>query len=158
MSVRRFGTWTGALAALALLAAGCAKKTEAPSGATGGDAATATVSQYDAGPRAGEQPVNDALVEQGEHLFQTKGCSACHAFGKRLSCPDLNGVTMRRTALWMENQMLHPEVMTKQDPIAKQLFGQYALQMPNLNLAPSDAKAVIEYLKHKNRESAEHHE
>jgi cytochrome c len=135
-----------------VVAAGCGRKA-----AQGGDPSPAgsasATSQYDAGPRAGEQPVDAAKVEAGEKLFQTKGCSACHAFGKRLSCPDLNGVTMRRTALWMENQILHPEVMTKQDPISKQLFGQYALQMPNQGLTPDEANSVIEFLKHKNKDS-----
>src|SRR5436190_23567955 len=65
------------------------------------------VSAYDSGPRAGESPVDEALAEQGEKLFSTKGCTACHAFGKRVTGPDLAGVTMRRTAVWMENQILH---------------------------------------------------
>src|SRR5262245_14315463 len=60
----------------------------------------ASVSKFDAGPRAGETPANEALAERGEKLFQTKGCSACHTFGKRGTGPDLAGVTMRRTAQW----------------------------------------------------------
>lgn len=124
------------------------------SGVTSGGSMPA-VSPYDAGPRAGEQPIVEAQVKQGEALFSSKGCTACHGFGRRISCPDLNGVTMRRTALWMENQILHPEVMTKQDPIAHQLFTQYSLQMPNQGLTPVEARAVIEFLKHKNHETAE---
>jgi mono/diheme cytochrome c family protein len=112
------------------------------------------VSAYDAGPRAGEAPVDPSLVKKGEALFQSKGCSACHGFGRRISCPDLNGVTMRRTAAWMEHQILHPDVMTKQDPIAHQLFAQYSLQMPNQGLTADEAHAVIEFLKNKNRETA----
>jgi cytochrome c551/c552 len=100
-----------------------------------------------------ESPVDQAMAEKGEKLFQTKGCSACHAFGKKVTGPDLDGVTMRRTALWMENQILHPEVMTKQDPIARELFAKHSLQMPNQKLTPEEARAVIEYLKHKNKES-----
>jgi cytochrome c1 len=56
----------------------------------------------------------------------------------------------------MENQILHPEVMTKEDPISRQLFAQFALQMPNQGLTPEEAKSVIEYLKHQNHESGEH--
>lgn len=143
---------------LILMAAGCAKRGDDPAAGGGGGTpgSDATVSAYDQGPRAGEQPIDDSQVEQGEKLFQTKGCSACHAFGKRLSCPDLNGVTTRRTAAWMEHQILHPEIMTKQDPISRQLFSQYALQMPNQGLTPDEAKAVIEFLKHKNKESGSH--
>src|SRR5262249_27214727 len=105
--------------------------------------------------RAGELPIVESRVEAGEKLFQSKGGSACHAFGKKLTCPDLDGVTMRRTAVWMENQILHPDVMVKQDPISQQLFDQYALQMPNQGLTPDEARAVIEFLKHKNHESLE---
>jgi len=140
-----------------LVAAGCAKQAADTAGAGSGAAAsasssTATVSRFDAGPRAGEQPINQAKVEAGEHLFQTKGCSACHAIGRRISGPDLAGVTMRRTAEWMENQILHPEVMTKQDPISRGLLATYTLQMPNQGLTPEEAKSVIEYLKHENAE------
>ena len=125
------------------------------SGSTSSSGATsvAAVSQYDAGPRAGAAPVIEDRAEQGEKLFTSKGCSACHAFGKRLTCPDLQGVTMRRTAVWMENQILHPDVMVKTDPISHGLFAQYALQMPNQGLTPDEARSVIEYAKHKDHEA-----
>jgi mono/diheme cytochrome c family protein len=142
-----------------LLVQGCGNGSGDSGGTTSGTPAGATaampaVSPYDAGPRAGEQPIDESLVKKGEALFSSKGCTACHGFGRRISCPDLDGVTMRRTTLWMEHQILHPEVMTKQDPIAHQLFAQYSLQMPNQGLKPDEAQAVIEFLKHKNHESA----
>ena len=121
-----------------------------PSGTT-----VASVSKYDSGPRAGDAPIVEAEVKTGEKLFQEKGCSACHTFGKKLSGPDLAGVTKRRTAQWMENQILHPEVMTKEDPISHQLMAVHALQMPNQGLTPEQAKSVIEYLKHRDHEAAE---
>ncbi len=126
---------------------------QAPGGA--GPGGVAATSAYDSGPRAGESPVDGARAAEGEKLFQTKGCSACHGFGRRISCPDLNGVTTRRTHEWMEHQILHPEVMTKQDPIAHQLFAQYSLQMPNQKLTEAEAQAVIEFLKRKNHETTE---
>jgi len=148
--------WIGVATLVAV--AGCGGSTpaekssgSAPGAVTGG--AVATVSKYDQGPRAGETPVDKVLAEQGEKLFQTKGCSACHAFGKKVTGPDLAGVTMRRTAQWMENQILHPDVMVKEDPISHALFAQFALQMPNQGLTPEEAKAVIEYFKHKDQES-----
>ncbi len=143
-----------------ILMAGCGgKKTDDQGSASAGvNGASGTVSRYDSGPRAADSPVNEALAEQGEKLFQTKGCSACHGFGRRISCPDLNGVTSRRTAQWMENQILHPDKMTKEDPIARQLFAQFSLQMPNQGLTAAEAQAVIEFLKHKNHEGLEPHE
>lgn len=145
-----------AAALLVFLLAGCgggAKSSASsdPAPEAGASAATPAVSAYDQGPRAADAAVDEEQAEKGEALFQTKGCSACHGFGKRISCPDLIGVPQQRTAKWMEQQILHPEVMTKQDPIAKQLMAQFLLQMPNQGLTPDQAKAVIEFIKKKNR-------
>jgi len=151
------GMFRAGVLAAALLAAGCGSKGNGGAGTTTptGGGAGSSVSRYDAGPRAAEAEADEAKAKLGESLFQTKGCSACHAFGQRVSGPDLQGVTLRRTALWMENQILHPEVMTKEDPISHQLFAQFSLQMPNQGLTPEEARAVIEFLKHKDHESAE---
>jgi mono/diheme cytochrome c family protein len=144
-------------ALLALLAAGCSK----PESATSGDsksaasAAAPATSTLDNGPRAFEAPVDEEQAEQGEQLFKDKGCSACHAFGQKVTGPDLAGVSRRRTARWIENQILHPEKMVKEDPIARALFAQFALQMPNQGLTEVQARAIIEYFKHKDHESAE---
>jgi mono/diheme cytochrome c family protein len=137
--------------AVAIALSGCGSK---PGGTSGGSAGESkSGSKYDSGPRAGESPVNEELAETGEKLFQLKGCSACHTFGKKMSGPDLQGVTMRRTATWMEHQILHPEVMVKEDPISRDLMAKMALQMPNQGLTPDEAKAVIEFLKHKDQEA-----
>ena len=109
----------------------------------------------DQGPRAGESDYDEDRAKVGQALFQAKGCSACHAFGKRVTGPDLAGVSMRRTAAWMEQQILHPDLMVKQDPIARQMFAQFALQMPNQGLTPEEARAVIEYFKHRDHEAGE---
>jgi cytochrome c551/c552 len=137
------------LAGAAVGLAGCGGGSGGSSGPSGG---AASGSLFDAGPRAGEAPVDEALAVVGEGLFKSKTCSTCHGFGVRITGPDLVGVTERRTAAWMEQQMLHPEVMTKNDPISRQLLGQYAVQMPNLMLKPEEVKALIEFLKHKDQE------
>lgn len=152
-------------AGMLLVVAGCGgggSKTEsgaaAPASAPAASAGSGMVpSNLDQGPRAGESAIDEAKAKIGERLFKDKGCSACHAFGKRVTGPDLAGVSMRRTAAWMENQILHPDKMVKEDPISRQLFAQYALQMPNQGLTPDEARAVIEYLKHQDHEAAEGH-
>ena len=110
-------------------------------------------SKYDAGPRAGKSKVDAALVATGEKLFSTKGCVVCHGFGKKVTCPDLVGVSMRRTADWMEHQILHPEIMVKEDPISHELRTHYALPMTNQGVKPEEAKALIEFLKKKDRDA-----
>jgi mono/diheme cytochrome c family protein len=129
--------------ALALLA-GCGGSAKEGGSKT---AASASGSKYDSGPRAGDTPSDHEMAEKGKELFSTKGCVACHAFGKRVTGPDLAGVSKRRTAEWMEHQILEPEVMTKEDPISHQLLATYATQMPNQRLTPQEARAVIEYFK-----------
>jgi cytochrome c551/c552 len=108
-------------------------------------------SDLDQGPRAGESPVDQALAAKGGRIFQTRGCVACHAFGRRVLGPDLKGVAMLRTARWMETQILHPVEMTQQDPVSKQLKAEYQTQMTNLGLTGEEARAVVEYLKQAGR-------
>jgi cytochrome c551/c552 len=155
-----------AAVAAILLLAGCGGGQ--PTGSTSGPAAadpkpatttsTAAVTtlpaDLDQGPRAGESPADHEAAERGEKLFQNKGCSACHAFGVKKSGPDLAGVAMRRTGRWIESQILHPDVMVKQDPIARELFAKFMLQMPNQGLAATEAKDVVEYLKQADAKSA----
>lgn len=113
---------------------------------------TAPASPYDVGPRAGEFPVAERLAIKGEAIFKQKGCTACHAFGKLLTGPDLRGVTMRRSARWMEMQILHPEIMLQEDPITIALYNQFMVRMANQGLTPNEARCVIEYLKRMDEE------
>ncbi len=152
------------LALVGVVFAGCGGKAEsppaaeppavqAPPAAATTPAVPAGASKYDAGPRAGEAPVNGGLAAKGERLFQSKGCAVCHGFGKKITCPDLVGVSMRRTATWMEQQILHPEVMVKEDPISRDLKKDYPLPMTNQNVKPEEARALIEFLKRKDRQA-----
>ena len=101
-------------------------------------------------------PINEVLAEKGEELFKTKGCIACHTIGKgRITGPDLAGVTERRKLDWIENQILHPEVMVEKDPIAKELLATYLVKMPNQNVTPQEAHAIIMYLREKDSEAKE---
>lgn len=160
-----------ALAVLLCVAAGCGGNKASNNAAAPGDASASAsppttnpapadlklepISKFDAGPRAFEGAEDEAAAERGEHLFKDKGCSACHAFGKKVTCPDLAGVTHRRTAEWIENQILHPEIMVKTDPIAHDLFAKFMLQMPNQKLTPEQAKDVIAFFRHKEHEAGE---
>jgi cytochrome c551/c552 len=151
--MRRVIVW-GLLLGSAIWLSGCGSNAGDGAGPSGG---AANESLFDTGPRAGESPVDEALAEVGQGLFKSKTCSTCHAFGVRITGPDLKGVTQRRSAAWMEQQMLHPDVMTKQDPISRELLAKYAVQMPNLMLKPEEAKALIEFLKRKDKELSEVH-
>lgn len=166
--MRRLPLWSLALI-LGIVASGCgggssntASSTEtstpapAPVASTPPAETTAATpmpatSLYDSGPRAADdKTVVASMTNGGDKLFTAKGCVVCHGFGKKITCPDLVGVTHRRTADWMEHQILHPEVMTKSDPIAHQLqIDNKMMQMTNQHLTETEAKTVIAWLKAK---------
>jgi cytochrome c551/c552 len=140
--------------ALILVLAGCGSSGSGGTAGKGTPAAAAkSGSKYDNGPRAGEQEADDELAEKGEGLFSTKGCTACHTHGRKLTGPDLAGVSMRRTQEWMEHQILDPGRMVQEDPISRELMAKHALAMPNQGLTPDETKAVIEFLKHHDQEA-----
>jgi len=159
--MRRLVGFALGISAVAALVAGCGGNQEptqelaasapaTPSASSPGTA-VALPAGLDDGPRAGASPIDESKAKAGERLFTGKGCVVCHGFGKRVTCPDLRGVSMRRTAKWMETQILHPEVTVKSDPIAMALRKDYSLPMTNQGLTPDEARAVIEFLKHKDR-------
>ena len=60
---------------------------------------------------------------------------------------DLRGVTMRRSAAWIERQILHPDLMLQEDPITIDLYNQFMVRMANQGLTRFETRCVIEYLK-----------
>jgi mono/diheme cytochrome c family protein len=90
-----------------------------------------------------------ADIDKGKELFAGKGCGACHKIGGgKLVGPDLKGVTARREQVWIERMILKPEVMTKEDPTAKDLFKTYMTQMTNQGIDPKEQlPLLLAYLK-----------
>lgn len=89
------------------------------------------------------------LAQQGQELFESK-CQACHKMGKRFVGPDLTGVVDRRSPEWVMNMILNPEVMVKEDPIAKELLAEYISPMANQSLTEEEARAILEYFRTNN--------
>lgn len=98
-------------------------------------------------PEIAAIPTDPAAVARGEQVFRQRGCGACHAFGSRLVGPDLAGVTGRRTVPWLSKMILHPEEMTKQDPVARQLLQTYLVQMTYQGVTAEELPALLAYLK-----------
>jgi mono/diheme cytochrome c family protein len=89
-----------------------------------------------------------ADLDKGKELFSAKGCNGCHKIGGgKLVGPDLKGVTGRRDKQWIAKMILRPDLMTKEDPTAKDLFKTYMTQMPNQGVPEADLPALISYLK-----------
>lgn len=104
-------------------------------------------SQLNSGPKAAETvQVNPGLADFGAKAFQKRACTTCHAIGERKQGPDLTGVAYRRTEAWMTKQIKDPEWMVKNDPLARKLMAEYALQMANQQVPEQEVKALIHYL------------
>jgi len=92
------------------------------------------------------EPVNDVMAARGKELFNVK-CVACHKFDSRLVGPPLKDVTKRRRPEWIMNQMLNPLEMTQKDPVSKELFAQYLVQMTFQDVNTLDARAILEFFR-----------
>ena len=93
--------------------------------------------------------IDQTMVAEGETIFKAK-CTACHKISKRFVGPGLKGVTERRTPEWIMNMILDPELMVKEDPIAKQLLIDYSAPMANQSLTEDEARKILEYFRTKN--------
>ncbi len=74
----------------------------------------------------------------GEEIFTKQGCINCHSFkGKGgETCPDLTGVTRRRSRSWIRDQIQNPK---QHNPNST---------MPSFDyLSRSEINAIIRYLK-----------
>lgn len=91
-------------------------------------------------------PDDPDLIEKGEKLFGKKGCKACHKIEEKLTGPALAGVAERREPEWIARMILHPEKMLEVDPTARELLGEFNTPMPNQNVTPEEAKALMAYL------------
>jgi mono/diheme cytochrome c family protein len=98
-----------------------------------------------------EVSTDATVVAKGEQAFTKYGCGACHQFGSKLVGPDLVGVTARRTPTWIARMVAAPEVMTKQDPVAKDLFRTLMVQMTNQGVTPDELGPLVSYLKSKEK-------
>lgn len=147
------GALKGSLVALLLLTGCTEKKAEAPAPAP---AAEPVAEAAPAAPPKVEMKVPEvvvstdaAVIAQGKDLFASKGCVACHKIGGgKLVGPDLKGVTARRDTKWISKMILYPEVMVKEDDVAKKLFVEHLVPMPNQAVDPQkDLPPILAYLK-----------
>lgn len=96
--------------------------------------------------------VTQDSFSKGEKLFRRKQCRGCHGIGEFFGkCPDLAGVTERRTAAWLRTWLTDPDEMRKSDPIAKRISEEYSEVMPYLGLDPEEIEALLVYLRREGR-------
>ncbi|MBT8321600.1 MAG: cytochrome c [Eudoraea sp.] len=94
-----------------------------------------------------DKEINKELAARGEATFNMI-CTACHQVDQRMIGPAMTGIYERRSPEWVMNMILNPEVMLKEDPIAKALYAEYNnMIMTNQNLSEEDARQIAEYLR-----------
>lgn len=121
----------------------------APAGGNGAGELTAFEVEHGIGPITdvvvlGE--VDPSQVEAGEAVFIAK-CSACHKLDERYVGPPIGDVTTQRSATYIMNMILNPKEMYERHPEAKALLAEYLSFMPDQNVTPEEARAVVEYLR-----------
>jgi cytochrome c2 len=92
-------------------------------------------------------PSGKEAIEKGAAVFIAKGCGGCHKFEDKLVGPPLAGLGERRTDAWIAKMILHPEDMTKKDPVARDMYRSIMTQMTNQGVGPDEIGPLIAYLK-----------
>jgi len=92
-------------------------------------------------------PLDEKMVAQGKNVYDVK-CASCHKTSdERLVGPGWKGVTERRTPEWIMNFVTNTEEMLEKDTAAQNMLEVCLVKMPNQNLAESDARSVLEFMR-----------
>jgi cytochrome c551/c552 len=88
-----------------------------------------------------------ALIKRGKTLWVTRGCTVCHAVGRRQAGPDLAGITARRSRDWLRRWLKDTEGMLATDSLAQAMLAEYKNQkMPGQKLSDQDVDALLAYI------------
>ncbi len=94
-----------------------------------------------------DENIDSEMATQGKEVYDQL-CLACHRIGKKFIGPAPNGILERRSPEWVMNMMLNPELMVKEDPLAKELLIEFnGSPMANQGLTEDQARAVLEYFR-----------
>ncbi len=93
------------------------------------------------------EAIDESLANTGSVLYQQK-CTACHKVGEKFIGPPPNDILNRRSPEWVMNMILNPEVMLKEDELAKDLFMEFnGAPMANQGLTQEEARAILEFFR-----------
>jgi mono/diheme cytochrome c family protein len=92
-------------------------------------------------------PLDEKMVAEGKNVYDVK-CGSCHkTSNEKLVGPGWKGVTDRRTPEWIMNFVTNTEEMLEKDTAAQNLLEVCLVKMPNQNLAETDARSVLEFMR-----------
>jgi hypothetical protein len=66
----------------------------------------------------------------------------------KLVGPGWKGVTLRRKPVWVMNMITNVEMMLEKDSEAQKLLELCMVRMPNQNITVTDARSILEYMRH----------
>ncbi|NNE03413.1 MAG: cytochrome c [Eudoraea sp.] len=93
------------------------------------------------------EEIDQEMAAKGKEAYD-RLCLACHRIGKKFIGPAPNDILKRRTPEWVMNMILNPELMVKEDPLAKELMIEFnGSPMANQSLTEEEARAVLEYFR-----------
>lgn len=93
------------------------------------------------------EDIDPSMATKGENIFNSQ-CTTCHKVEKKYIGPELKGVTKRRSPEWIMNMILDPELMVKEDPIAKDLLAKHNYSpMANQDLSEEEARQILEFFR-----------
>lgn len=90
--------------------------------------------------------LDQAMADKGKEVYDAK-CTACHKVTEKYIGPAPAGIMERRSPEWVMNMILDPELMVKEDHIAKDLLKEYIAPMANQNLTEEEARQILEYFR-----------
>lgn len=96
-------------------------------------------------------------VANGAALFKSNACNSCHAVGRKLTGPDLQGLTERRNEEWIIKWIHDPQGMISSgDEQAVALKAEYATMMAAYpNLSETDIQDIIAFVENEEVKLAE---
>ncbi|MDH3734945.1 MAG: hypothetical protein OEU54_15555 [Gemmatimonadota bacterium] len=97
-------------------------------------------------PDPGVGPDPEEMIALGRELFTDLGCSFCHAEGRARMAPDLAQTLPHRDFGWIYRMILNPDSMVRYDPVAKGMYEQFELKMPDRAVTPWEALVLYEYM------------
>ena len=94
-------------------------------------------------------PTDEAIIKQGEGLFEEWGCNTCHRVDQKLVGPALQGIYDRRELPWIYSFIKNSQaVISSGDTYANNLYNEYnQTLMPNHALEDEQILAILAYVR-----------
>ncbi|MBK6976157.1 MAG: cytochrome c [Cytophagaceae bacterium] len=92
-------------------------------------------------------PLDQAMVKEGQGIYDMK-CGSCHKLTQeRLVGPGWSGVTKKRKPEWIINMITNVDMMLESDPEAQKMLEECLIRMPNQNISEKEARGVLEFMR-----------